>query len=168
MLKGSVNSKPLQAFTLLEMLAAVSIVLVLVTLFYPAIEKIGPRAETIACINNLRNLHIAFSTYAVEGWPQIPKNISLGSNVEHQWWIERTKIDLNLPEKTWKCPTITRLFRSSPEKERPIIHYLPTPFPAQPNNANQFPQMPWFLEIANAHGEGNLLIRQNGKIEPAK
>ena len=156
-----------RAFTLLEMLAAVSIVLILVATIYPVLEKISPRAEMVVCINNLRNLHTAFSSYAIEGWPQIPKGIALGSNEEQRWWIEQTKKDLGLPEKTWLCPTITRLFKASSEADRPIIHYLPTPFSAQPSKANKNAQMPWFIEIGNAHGSGNLLVRQNGPVEPA-
>jgi hypothetical protein len=27
--------------------------------------------------------------------------------------------------------------------------------------------MPWFIEIGDAHGQGNLLVRQNGKVEPS-
>jgi hypothetical protein len=103
-------------------------------------------------MNNLRNLRSAFSGYANDGWPQIPKGIALGSNEEQRWWLEFTKKDLGLPEKTWRCPTITRLFRSSPEADRPLIHYLPTPFSAQPGKANKNAQMPWFIEIGNAHG----------------
>ena len=156
-----------RAFTLLEMLAAVSIVLILVATSYPALEKISPKAEMVVCMNNLRNLRSAFSAYANDGWPQIPKGIALGSNEEQRWWIEQTKKDLGLSEKTWRCPTITRLFRASPEAERPLIHYLPTPFSAQPGKANKNAKMPWFIEIANAHGNGNLLVRQNGTVEPA-
>lgn len=156
-----------RAFTLLEMLAAVSIVLILVAIVYPALEKLSPRAEKVVCMNNLRNLHAAFAGYAAEGWPQIPKGIALGSNEEQRWWLEFTKKNLGLSEKTWRCPTITRLFKSSSEADRPLIHYLPTPFSAQPNKANKNAQMPWFIEIGNAHGDGNLLVRQNGTIEPA-
>lgn len=156
-----------RAFTLLEMLAAVSIVLMLVAMIYPAVEKITPRAEMVVCMTNLKNLHQSFSVYATEGWPQIPKGIALGSNEEQRWWLEFTKKNLDLPEKTWRCPTITRLFRSAPEADRPLIHYLPTPFSAQPDKANKKTQMPWFIEIGNAHGSGNLLVRQNGTVEPA-
>jgi prepilin-type N-terminal cleavage/methylation domain-containing protein len=156
-----------RAFTLLEMLVAIGIVLVLVAMVYPSLEKISPKAEMVVCMNNLSNLHSAFSGYAAEGWPQIPKGITLGSNEEQRWWIEQTKKDLGLPEKTWRCPTITRLFKSSPEADRPIIHYLPTPFSAHPGKSNKNSQMPWFIEIANAHGNGNLLVRQNGTVEPA-
>ena len=156
-----------RAFTLLEMLAAVSIVLILVAMVYPALEKITPRAEMVVCMNNLRNLRTAFAGYATEGWPQIPKEIALGSNEEQRWWLDFTKKNLGLSEKNWHCPTITRLFRSSREADRPLIHYLPTPFSAQPNTANKNAQMPWFIEIGNAHGSGNLLVRQNGTVEPA-
>ena len=156
-----------RAFTLLEMLAAVSIVLILVATIYPALEKISPKAEMVVCMNNLRNLRSAFSGYANDGWPQIPKGIALGSNEEQRWWLEQTKKDLGLSEKTWRCPTITRLFRASSEADRPLIHYLPTPFSAQPGKANKNAQMPWFIEIGNAHGSGNLLVRQNGTVEPA-
>jgi prepilin-type N-terminal cleavage/methylation domain-containing protein len=156
-----------RAFTLLEMMAAIGIVLILVATIYPAIEQVTPRAEKVACINNLKNLHLAFTTYALEGWPQVPKGIPIGSLEEQKWWLEKTKKELGFSEKNWQCPTLHRLFRAEPIGNRPIIHYLPTPFSNQPNKANQWPQMPWFIEIGDGHGCGNLVVRQNGTVEPA-
>jgi prepilin-type N-terminal cleavage/methylation domain-containing protein len=156
-----------RAFTLLEMMAAVALVLILVAAIYPAIQNLTPRAEMVVCMNNLRNLRVAFSGYATEGWPQVPKGIELGSMEEQRWWLNRTEKDFQLSQKSWQCPTLLRLFRLSPEADRPLIHYLPTPFSAEPNRANRNPQMPWFIEIGDAHGDGNLLVRQNGTIEPA-
>ena len=157
-----------KAFTLLEMMAAICIVLILVATIYPALEQVTPRAEKISCINNLKQLHTSFSaTYAVEGWPQVPVGTPLGSIAEQKWWLDKTKKELGLSEKNWLCPTLHRRFRCEKEGERPIIHYLPTPFSKQPNRANQWPQMPWFIEIADAHGCGNLIIRQNGAVEPS-
>jgi hypothetical protein len=59
--------------------------------------------------------------------------------------------------------------RGLPENDRPLIHYLPTPFSGEPNKANTagWEKMPWFIEIGNPHGGGNLLVRQNGTVEPA-
>ena len=156
-----------RAFTLLEMMAAICIVLILVATIYPALEQVTPRAEKVACIYNLKNLHLAFAKYALEGWPQVPKAIPIGSLEEQKWWLEKTKKDLDLSEKNWQCPTLRRLFRSEPEAKRPLTHYLPTPFSNQPNKANQWPQMPWIIEISDAHGCGNLIVRQNGNVEPA-
>ena len=161
------SKRPEAGITLLEMLAAVSILLILVALLFPAVQSLTPRAEEIVCKNNLRNLRIAFASYATEGWPQLPEGISIGSQEEEKWWLEKSAKDLGLSDKTWKCPTITRLFRREPEKDRPLIHYVPTLFSAEPNKANQWSQMPWFMEIGNAHGEGNLMVRQNGTVEPA-
>jgi prepilin-type N-terminal cleavage/methylation domain-containing protein len=156
-----------RAFTLLEILAVVAILAVLMALTFPAIEKIRPAAERVVCVNNLRNLRTAFGGYASEGWPQIPSGIALGSMAEQRWWLEKTEKELGLSKSAWQCPTIRRQFASAPEKDRPLIHYLPTPFSKEPNRANKSTQMPWFIEIGDAHGQGNLLVRQNGTVEPA-
>jgi prepilin-type N-terminal cleavage/methylation domain-containing protein len=156
-----------KGFTVLELLAALGIISVLAFLAFPLYDSIRPRVERVVCMNNLKNLRVAFGDYAISGWPQIPEGIELGSMEEQRWWIEKTKTDMGLTEKSWQCPTIRRMFAGEPEKDRPLIHYLPTPFSAEPNKANQWPEMPWFIEIGDAHGEGNLLVRQNGTVEPA-
>ena len=155
-----------RGFTLLEMMAAIFIVLILAATIYPTLEMVTPRAEKVVCINNLKNLHTLFAaTYALEGWPQVPSGISLGSTTEQKWWLEKSKKELGLSEKNWECPTLRRRFRSEKESERPVIHYLPTTFSKQPNRANQWPQMPWFIEISDAHGGGNLVVLQTGMVE---
>jgi prepilin-type N-terminal cleavage/methylation domain-containing protein len=157
----------LRGFTVLEILAVVVILAVLVALSFPAYEKIRPAAERALCENNLLNLYVAFSGYAIEGWPQVPKGIKLGSLAEQRWWLEKTEKDLGLSKNSWQCRTISRHFASVPEKDRPLIHYLPTPFSKEPNRANKSEQMPWFIEIGDAHGQGNLLVRKNGTVEPS-
>lgn len=151
----------------MELLAVVGILAVLVSLSFPLYDTMRPRVERVVCLNNLKNLRTAFSDYAIGGWPQIPEGVELGSMEEQRWWLEKTKRDLGLSERSWQCPTIRRRFAKEPETDRPLLHYLPTMFSAEPNKANQWPEMPWFIEIGNAHGDGNLLIRQNGKLEPA-
>lgn len=157
----------LRAFTLLELLAVVGILAALAALSVPMFETIRPRVERVVCINNLKNLRIAFGDYAVTGWPQVPEKMRLGSREEQRWWLEKTQKDLGLGRRAWECPTIRRMFAKEPENQRPLIHYLPTPFSGEPGKANQSSVMPWFIEIGDAHGEGNLLIRQNGTVEPA-
>jgi len=158
-----------RAFTLLELLAVIGILAVLASLAVPLFETIRPRVERVVCMNNLKNLRVAFGDYAISGWPQIPEGIGLGSMEEQRWWLEKTKKDLGLTERSWQCPTIRRMFAKEPIQDRPIIHYLPTPFSAEPNKANTpgWEKMPWFIEIGDAHGDGNLLVRQNGTVEPA-
>jgi prepilin-type N-terminal cleavage/methylation domain-containing protein len=156
-----------RAFTLLEILAVLAILSVLALLSFPLYETVRLRVEKAVCINNLKNLRVAFGDYAANGWPQVPPGIALGSMEEQKWWLETTRKDLGLSVRSWQCPTIRRMFSKEPEKDRPLIHYLPTPFSPEPNKANQWPEMPWFIEIGDAHGQGNLLVRQNETIEPA-
>ena len=153
--------------TLIEMVAAVAIALTLGALALPALQAILPRAERVVCIGKLRNLRVAFSEYAISGWPQIPTNIPLGSIAEQHWWLDKTQKELQLSESDWQCPTLRRKLKSIPDGKKPLIHYLPTPFSEEPNKANNWPRMPWFIEIGNAHGGGNLLIRQDGTVETA-
>jgi len=153
--------------TIIEILLVVCLVAILMALSFPVLEKIKPFAERVYCTNNLKNLYFAFSGYATEGWPQVPKSIKLGSKEEQSWWLEKTEKELGLNKNSWQCLTIRRQFSSAPENDRPLIHYLPTPFSKEPNRANKSAQMPWFVEIGNAHGQGNLLVRQNGTVEPS-
>jgi prepilin-type N-terminal cleavage/methylation domain-containing protein len=157
-----------RAFTLIEMLAVVGILAILTTLFFPVLQSLWPRFERAVCMNNLRNLHAVFSAYSVEGWPQLPSDVALGSMKEQKWWVEKTRDDHGLSINTWQCPTIRREMKNLPEEERPLIHYLPTPFSPEPNRANKNPRMPWLIEIGNAHGEGNLMLLQSGVIKGSR
>lgn len=156
-----------RGFTLLEMLVAIGTIILLAALSFPAFQSIMASAERAVCTNNLRNLRLAFSGYASSGWPQLPEGIELGSRAEEAWWLEWSAKELGLSQKNWQCPTIRRLFRGVPEKDRPLIHYLPTPFSGEPDRANKSAAMPWFIEIGNAHGGGNLLVLQKGDVRPA-
>jgi len=149
------------------MVAAVAIALTLGAIALPALQTLLPKAERATCMGNLKNLRVHFVNYAMEGWPQLPPGIKLGSLQEQRWWLDKTKKDMGLTERDWRCPTLSRKLKAVPESQRPFIHYLPTPFSEEPNKANTWTRMPWFIEIGNAHGDGNLLVRQDGTVETA-
>lgn len=52
------------AFTLIELLAVVSIVLILLSLLFPAISKMRESGHSSACVSNLRQIGAAFQMYA--------------------------------------------------------------------------------------------------------
>jgi prepilin-type N-terminal cleavage/methylation domain-containing protein len=160
-----------RAYTLIEVLAVIAILAILATLFFPVVQRMMPRVERVQCANKLRNLHAVFAGYASEGWPQLPAGVALGSMAEQKWWAEKTKTDHGLSVKDWQCPTISREMKNLPVRERPLIHYLPTPFSGEPNRANRANKstlMPWVIEIGNAHGQGNLILRQDGSIKGSR
>lgn len=68
------NSRPAErrasGFTLIELLVVVVIIVLLATLTFPALQGGLERARTAACLQNLRNLGMAFNMYAADhdGW----------------------------------------------------------------------------------------------------
>ena len=159
------------AFTLVELLAVISILAVLMVLIIPAISQFLPKAEQAICVSHLRNLWIAFSPCATDpsGWPQLPKDIKPGSLDEQKWWIDYSTNYLGMAKKNWLCPGIERTTRNSKSSERPfIINYLPTLFDSLPGTPNKWPSMPWFTEIGNIHGQGNLSVRCDGMVIPLR
>lgn len=159
----------IRAFTLTELLVVIGILGILITLFIPSIGTVMPRVDEVVCISRLRGLWLKFAPCATEpeGWPQVPKDIKLGSREEEQWWMNYASNELGVPEKLWHCPAIDRAYAKSKKTDViPLIHYLPTLFDARPGTPNKWPSMPWFSEIGNVHGKGNLVIRSDGTVVP--
>jgi prepilin-type N-terminal cleavage/methylation domain-containing protein len=159
-----------RAFTLTEIVVVVGILGVLIALIFPAAQRIIPKAQEVVCMSHLRTLWVAFSPCAtdLEGWPQVPKGIKIGSAQEQQWWLDYSTNQLGLTAKDWHCPVIERASKNASKGEEvPVIHYLPTLFDARPGTANRWPSMPWFSELGNVHGQGNLTVRADGTIVPS-
>jgi competence protein ComGC len=60
------------AFTLTELLVVIAIITVLLALLLPALLKVKQMGQRIACMSNLRQIHIALVTYATENGGQYP------------------------------------------------------------------------------------------------
>jgi len=164
-----VNSRSLhqKAFTLTELVAVIGILIVLIAISAPSFNHILAKADQVVCMAHLRSLWLAFSPCASgdSTWPQLPKEIKIGSKQEQEWWVHTAQESLNVDPRLWICPTVARAFRSNPA-DAPIIDYMPTLFDGRPGTANRWPSMPWFTEIGNVHGKGNLAIRSDGSIVP--
>ena len=52
------------AFTLIELLVVIAIIVILAALLLPALAKSKERAQTVACISNLKQLEICYYSYA--------------------------------------------------------------------------------------------------------
>ena len=159
-----------RAFTVTEVVVVVGILSVLMALIFPAAQRYVSEAQEVACRQKLYNLWVAFAPCATdpEGWPQVPKGIKIGSAQEQQWWLDYSTNNLGLTARDWHCPVIERASKNSSKGEEvPVIHYLPTLFDARPGTANKWLSMPWFSELGNVHGQGNLTVRADGSIAPS-
>lgn len=153
-----------RAFTLIELLAIITIIAILASVIFVISMGVRKKAEQVQCGNNLKALHVALSAYLQDNghWPQVNANVS---DEEIYWkaW-EATLKPYELPDKVWMCPTHRRVteddfFRYS--------SYHPMPFDANgPMTPYKWSNMPWVMEIGDNHGNGPLMIMPDGSIIP--
>src|SRR5438552_2931936 len=63
-----------RAFTLIELLTAITILALLATLLFPALARAKASARRISCLNNLKQLQLAWLSYAHENNDTLPPN----------------------------------------------------------------------------------------------
>jgi type II secretory pathway pseudopilin PulG len=65
------------AFTLIELLTSISVVALVASLAIPAIGSVRSKSKLIACINNQRQLILAWAQYCSDNADRMPSNIHL-------------------------------------------------------------------------------------------
>ena len=73
-------------FTLIELLVVLAVIAILATLLLPALSRARQRAESVACQNNLRQLHLAWTLYAQDNRGELAPN--LGYNPALPNWVD--------------------------------------------------------------------------------
>jgi prepilin-type N-terminal cleavage/methylation domain-containing protein/prepilin-type processing-associated H-X9-DG protein len=74
-----------RGFTLIELLVVVAIIAILAAFLLPALKGAKASARSIVCMNNLRQIHIAFSLYANDHRGAIPPTCRFGSSQPGLW-----------------------------------------------------------------------------------
>lgn len=158
---------------MLEILVAVIVLGILATLLLAVTSKFRARAQRVQCTSNLRNLYVAANLFVQENgsWPQIrmAANSDTAELDYAQAWIAALT-PFGPTRKTWICPTVQEL-QQSPDLsklENVRVDYIATPFDDKPLSPRQWPRQPWFAEIADVHGNGNLIVFTDGSISDLK
>ena len=113
---GLVGPKPVDAFTLTELLVTISVIAVLAALIVPAIGRAGFRSKVANCTSNMRQLGVACANYSTEGRHVLPSfQLQTASSMSNYHEINPTMVAIETVSslerfgmtsaKMWYCPT---------------------------------------------------------------
>ena len=162
-----------EAFTILELFVVIVIIGILATLLIPVISTMRARAQRAQCTANLKSLYVATELFIQRNgsWPQIrlAGNDDAAMQTYARAWIEALA-PFGISQKIWVCPTVQDLMHNpdltKPENVR--VDYMATSFDSKPTTPHQWPRQPWFAEIGDVHGHGNLIIFTDGSVSDLK
>src|SRR5689334_429312 len=78
-------------FTLIELLVVIGIIVLLVSIILPSFNKVRDQARTASCLNNLRQIGVAFESYraANDGFmpPSYMSDLGVQVNAPYSRWV---------------------------------------------------------------------------------
>lgn len=163
------NSHPRRrgsAISIVEILLVVTIIAILTSMGGLVYRGVRERAEVGQCMSRMKRLHQFAALYVGDHntWPY-PDHVQ-PDNIEG-WgraWQQLTE-PYGLEPEDLVCPTHQRTSGNPNVHQQPRIDYLATPFSGGRWAPYRWARQPWFIEVGDFHGNGNLIIFPDGHIE---
>lgn len=133
-------------------------------------KDLGARVGRVQCMSNMRSLHVSFESFVQDHgiWPPGPSFDDEDMVKTEDWWFQQMD-PYTGSRKVWLCPVLQNGRLKAPGSDTPVqMHYMPTQFDGAKMAPYRWPKQPWLVEIANAHGQGALVLLPDGSIKSTR